>query len=137
ERIGFGFAPSLGRYLEVRRRYPDAPMMMGVGNLTELTDVDSAGVNVLLAGFCQEVGIHSVLTTEVINWCRSSVREFDLARRLVRHALTHRVLPKRLEPNLILLRDPKLRAYGPAALADLPPAIPPPTFPPLPQPRHL
>ena len=34
---------SLGRYLEVRRRYPDAEMMMGIGNLTELTDADSAG----------------------------------------------------------------------------------------------
>ena len=57
EPIGFGFAASLGRYLDVRRRYPDAEMMMGVGNLTELTDVDSAGVNVMLLGFCQEVGI--------------------------------------------------------------------------------
>jgi dihydropteroate synthase-like protein len=123
EPIGFGFAASLGRYLEVRRRYPDAPMMMGIGNLTELTDVDSAGVNVLLAGFCQEVGIRSVLTTEVINWCRSCVREFDLARRLVHHALTHRVLPKRLEPNLLLLRDTKVRAYGAAALAELAAAI--------------
>src|SRR5262249_44208836 len=36
EPIGLGFAASLGRYLEVRRRYLDAPMMMGVGNLTEL-----------------------------------------------------------------------------------------------------
>src|SRR5205823_9233734 len=85
EPIGMGFAPSLGRYLEVRRRYPDAEMLMGVGNLTELTDVDSAGVNVLLLGFCQESGIRSVLTTQVINWCRSCVRELDLARRLVFH----------------------------------------------------
>ena len=43
-------------------------MMMGVGNLTELTDVDSAGVNTLLLGFCQELAIRSVLTTAVINW---------------------------------------------------------------------
>ena len=63
EPIGFGFAASLGRYLEVRRRYPDVPVMMGVGNLTELTDVDSAGVNTLLIGFCQELGVRSVLTT--------------------------------------------------------------------------
>src|SRR5262249_13855767 len=112
EPIGFGFAASLGRYLEVRRRYPNAEMMMGGGNLTELTDVDSAGVNVLLLGFCQEVGIRSVLTTEVINWCRSCVRELDLARRLVHHACTQRVLPKRLEPDLVLLRDPKLRVHG-------------------------
>ena len=51
EPIGFGFAESLGRYLDVRRRFPDAEMMMGIGNLTELTDVDSAGINVLLARY--------------------------------------------------------------------------------------
>ena len=119
EPIGFGLAASLGRYLEVRRRYPEAAMLMGVGNLTELTDVDSAGINVLLAGFCQEVGIRSVLTTEVINWCRSCVRELDLARRLVNHACQSRVLPKHLEPNLVLLRDPKLQAFGDEALREL------------------
>jgi dihydropteroate synthase-like protein len=119
EPIGLGFAASLGRYLEVRRRYPEAEMLMGVGNLTELTDVDSAGLNVMLLGFCQEVGIRSVLTTQVINWCRSCVRELDLARRLVHYACTHRTLPKHLEPNLVLLRDPKLRIHSDAALADL------------------
>jgi dihydropteroate synthase-like protein len=119
EPIGFGFAASLGRYLEVRRRYPDAEMLMGVGNLTELTDVDSAGVNVVLLGFCQEVGIRSVLTTEVINWCRSSVRELALARRLVYHAVTNQVLPKNLEPDLVLLRDPRLREYGQTSLEEL------------------
>ncbi|MHB1426720.1 MAG: DUF6513 domain-containing protein [Gemmataceae bacterium] len=119
EPIGLGFAASLGRYLEVRRRYPDAEMLMGVGNLTELTDVDSAGVNVMLLGFCQEVGIRGVLTTQVINWCRSCVRELDLARRLVHHACTRRVLPKHVEPNLVMLRDPKPRTHGEAMLADL------------------
>jgi dihydropteroate synthase-like protein len=119
EPIGLGFAASLGRYLEVRRRYPDAEMMMGVGNLTELTDADSAGLNVLLLGFCQEVGIRSVLTTQVINWCRSCVRELDLARRLVYHACTRRILPKHVEPDLVLLRDPKLRSHGEATLAEL------------------
>jgi dihydropteroate synthase-like protein len=119
EPIGLGFAASVGRYLEVRRRYPGAEMLMGVGNLTELTDVDSAGVNVVLLGFCQEVGIHSVLTTQVINWCRSCVRELDLARRLVYHSCTRKVLPKHLEPDLVLLRDPKLRVHGEETLADL------------------
>lgn len=119
EPIGMGFAPSLGRYLEVRRRYPGAEMMMGVGNLTELTDADSAGVNVLLLGFCQELGIRSVLTTQVINWCKSCVRELDLARRLVYHSCKQHVPPKRLEPDLLLLRDPKLRVHGEAALEEL------------------
>ena len=104
EPISFGFAASLGRYLEIRRRYPDAEMMMGIGNLTELTDVDSAGVNLFL-GFCQELGIRSVLTTQVINWARTSVEECDLARRLMHHAVNQRVLPKHVEPGLLMLRD--------------------------------
>lgn len=128
EPIAFGFARSLGRYLEVRRRYPEAEMLMGVGNLTELTDVDSAGVNVLLAGFCQEIGVRSVLTTEVINWCRSSIRELDRARRLVHYACTQRVLPKRLDPNLVLLRDPKLREHGAETLQQLSQQITDPNF---------
>jgi dihydropteroate synthase-like protein len=119
EPIGFGFAASLGRYIDVRRRYPDAEMMMGIGNLTELTDTDTSGVNVMLAGFCQELGIRSVLTTEVAPWARSAVKEFDLARRLVHHAVNHKTLPKRLMPELILLRDAKLYHQGSQALAEL------------------
>jgi dihydropteroate synthase-like protein len=106
EPIGFGFAQSVGRYLQVRERYPDAEMMMGIGNLTELTDADSAAINVVLLGFCEELSIRSILTTQVINWARSSVRECDLARRLVHHSIDHRVLPKHLEPRLVMLRDP-------------------------------
>ncbi len=106
EPIGFGFAQSLGRYLSVRERYPDAEMMMGIGNLTELTDADSAAINAVLLGFCEELRIRSVLTTQVINWARTSVRECDLARRLMYHSIRHRVLPKHLEPRLVILRDP-------------------------------
>ncbi len=128
EPIGFDFAKSLGRFLEIRRRFPEAPMMMGIGNLTELTDVDSAGVNVLLLGFCQELAIRSVLTTQVINWCRSSVQELVLARRLVHHAVSRRVPPKRLEPNLVLLRDPRLHEHGEPGLNALAERIKDPNF---------
>ncbi|MCS7271660.1 MAG: DUF6513 domain-containing protein, partial [Gemmataceae bacterium] len=119
EPIGFGFAASLRRYWEVRQRYPDVPMLMGVGNVTELTDVDSAGLNVLLAAFCQELNIQSILTTAVANWTRSSVKEWDLARKLVHYAIRHQIPPKRLEPDLILLRDPKLYEMGDPAIAEL------------------
>jgi dihydropteroate synthase len=128
EPIGFGFAASLGRYLDVRRRHPDTEMMMGIGNLTELTDVDSAGVNALLIGFCQETGIRSVLTTEVIHWARSSVRECDLARRLAWHAVTHRTLPKHVEPRLVTLRAGKPQEHGPETLARLAASIRDPNF---------
>jgi len=128
EPIGFGFAASLGRYLDVRRRFPEAEMMMGIGNLTELTDVDSAGINTLLLGFCQETAIRSVLTTEVIHWARSSVQECDLARRLVHHAVTQKTLPKHVEPGLVTLRGGKPQQHGDEALDRLAAAIRDPNF---------
>lgn len=119
EPIGFGFAASLARYFEARRRWPDLEILMGIGNLTELTEVDSAGVNFTLAGICQELGVRSVLTTEVINWSRSSVREFDLARRQTFHAINRRTLPKHIDSRLVTLRDATLKELGEATLNDL------------------
>jgi dihydropteroate synthase-like protein len=123
EPIGTSFANSLIRYAEVRHQFPDHAMMMGIGNLTELTDVDSAGVNFLLLAICQELSIGSVLTTEVINWARSSVRECDVARRVVSYSLRNGVPPKRLSDQLVMLRDPKLRPHTDRALAELASAI--------------
>ncbi|HZL88330.1 MAG TPA: DUF6513 domain-containing protein [Pirellulaceae bacterium] len=119
EPIGLGFAASLDRYFQVRRRYPDAPMMMGIGNLTEMTEVDSAGVNVLLLAICQELAIGSVLTTQVINWAQSCVRECDLARKLVHYAVHRRIPPKHIDRGLVMLRDPKLTPFGSSALDEL------------------
>lgn len=111
EPIGLGFADSLKRYMDARSRWPDVEIMMGVGNLTELTDVDSAGVNMLLIAICQELGIRSVLTTQVINWARSSVKEIDAARRIAHYAINETVPPKRVSDELICLRDPQLLKY--------------------------
>ena len=55
----------------------------------------------------------------MINWARSSVRELDLARRLVHHAVTHRTLPKHLEPKLVALRDPRVVEYGAENLEEI------------------
>lgn len=119
EPIGCGFAQSLLRYDEVRRRYPALPMMMGVGNLTELTDCDSAGINVLLTAFCQELQIHSLLTTQVISWARTSVRELDVARRLSHYALAQRTIPKHVDSRLIMLRDVPGRSLNSQAIHEL------------------
>lgn len=123
EPIGAGLTASLLRYAKFRREYPEIPMMMGIGNLSELSDVDSAGVNLLLIGICEELGIESVLTTQVINWARSSVRECDIARRLVAYSVRHGVPPKNLSTNLVMLRDARLRPYPPETLDELASAI--------------
>ena len=128
EPIGFGFMRSLERYAEVRRRYPDAAMMMGVGNITELTAADSTGVNALLIAICQELGVRAVLTTEVINWARGSVREIDVARRLMHYAITQNAVPKKVDDRLVTLKDPKVLEFSEAELRALQAQIKDPNF---------
>jgi len=128
EPIGHGFMASLERYAEVRRRYPQAEMLMGVGNLTELTSADSTGVNALLIAVCQELGVRSVLTTEVIPWARGAVREIDVARRLMHYAVGGRTLPKGIDDRLVTVKDPVVLTYSEAELRALQKEITDPNF---------
>jgi dihydropteroate synthase-like protein len=109
--IGYGFADALARYHETRRRYPSAEMLMGTANITELTDADTTGTNALLLGFCQELEIRWVLTTEDAAWARGAVREVDIARRLMHYAIEHRSLPKHVDPRLVTVKDQEIVAY--------------------------
>ena len=128
EPIGFGFMAALERYAEVRRRFPDAEMLMGVGNVTELTAADSTGVNALLIAICQELGIRTVLTTEVIPWARGSVREIDVARRLMHYAVTHHTIPKGVDDRLVTVKDPAMLTYTEEELRALQASITDPNF---------
>jgi dihydropteroate synthase-like protein len=104
--INFGFIESLCRFYEVRRRYPEAEMLMGLGNLTELTEADSTGINAVMAGAITELGIDYVLATEVISWARGAVRELDLARKLMYYSHQEGMLPKHIDDSLITVKDP-------------------------------
>ncbi len=107
--IPFGFAASLGRFLEARKALPDVDLLMGVGNLTELTMADSTGVNAILCGLMAEIGVRFALTTEVADWTRGSVREVDCGRRMMHHALSRRTLPKGYDGRLLTTRDRRLK----------------------------
>lgn len=117
--LSFGFTESIHRFYETRRRHPEAEMLMGLGNLTELTDADSVGINALMAGVITELGIDYVLTTEVIDWAKGAVRELDLARRLMFYAHQNRVLPKELDDRLITVKDPPHEHYSEAELRQM------------------
>jgi dihydropteroate synthase len=110
--INSGFAASLARYVEVRRRHPEAELFMGIGNLTELTEADSAGVTAVLIGFCQELGIRAVLTTEVIHWARGAVREAVLAAQIMHLAQRQGRPPKHIDSSLITSKDEEMRFPG-------------------------
>lgn len=114
--IGFNFTESLHRFYLTRQRHPDAEMLMGLGNLVELTDADSTGINAVMAGVIAELNINFVLATEVISWARGAVRELDRARRLMHYACSRHVLPKHLDDALITVKDPPHEHYTEAEL---------------------
>src|SRR5207249_2192521 len=75
-----------------------------------------------------EPSVGAVLTTEVIPWARGVVREVDLARRLMYHAVTQKTLPKGVDDRLVTLKDPTILAYGEAELRELQARVTDPNF---------
>jgi hypothetical protein len=94
--IPFGFTASIVRYQRLRERFADVPILMGIGNLTELVDADTSGINALLFGIASELRVAAILTTQVSGHARRAVREADVARRLMYAAREGNVLPKGL-----------------------------------------
>ncbi len=109
--IHFGFTESIVRYRNLRNRYPDIQMMMGVGNLTELTHADTSGTNALLLGIISELEIQYLLATEVSEHCRCAVREADLARRIMYASRIDNIPPKGYDNNLMALHERKPFPY--------------------------
>ena len=128
EPIHFGFTESLLRYHAVRRRCPEAEIMMGIGNLTELTDADTTGVTAVLMGVVSELGIGAVLTTEVSPHAHTSVREVDIARRIMWAAKRDGNLPRRYHPGLMALKDRKPFPHTSEEVAETAAAIRDPSF---------
>lgn len=103
--IHFGFSESVVRYAELRRLRPDVEMLMGTGNLTELTDADSQGVTAALLGLCSELRIGNVLVVQVSPHTRKTIEEHDAARRLMYRAREDESLPKSYGGGLLSLHD--------------------------------
>jgi dihydropteroate synthase-like protein len=103
--IHFGFSDSFARYVELRRRLPDAEMMMGTGNLTELTEADTSGITAVLLGICSELAIRNVLTVQVSPHTRRTIEEHDAARRLMFAAREDQALPKEYDAGLLQIHD--------------------------------
>jgi dihydropteroate synthase-like protein len=117
--IHFGFAASIARYVETRAREPEAEIMMGTGNLTELTDADTAGVTAAMLGICSELNIRHLLTVQVSPHTRRTLQEHDAARRLMYAARADRALPKGYSDALLQVHDKRPFASTPAEIAEL------------------
>jgi dihydropteroate synthase-like protein len=103
--IHFGFMASLSRYAELRSRLPHAELLMGTGNLTELTDADSGGVTAVLTGICSELHIRNLLVVQVSPHTRRTIQEHDAARRMMYAAREDQSLPTDYGGALVQLHD--------------------------------
>jgi dihydropteroate synthase-like protein len=107
-----GFTESIHRYRELRRRRPDSEILMGIGNVTELTDADTGGINAVLAGIATELGISHVLTTSVSCHAKRAVNEADAARRVMHCAHEANSLPRDIDGSLMSLHERRPFPYS-------------------------
>jgi dihydropteroate synthase-like protein len=126
--IHFGFVESLARYREVRNRHPDVEILMGTGNVTELTDADTSGITAVLLGIASELRIGAILTTQVSAHARAAVREADVARRLMFAAREANALPRDLHPGLLQVHERSPFPYTRAEIDELAAAVRDPSF---------
>ena len=103
--IHFGFTESIVRYHTVRQKHPEIEMMLGVGNITELTHADTAGMNAILLGMCSELNINHILATEVSQHASRAIKEADMARRIMYAAKENNTLPKHINADLMALHE--------------------------------
>jgi Family of unknown function (DUF6513) len=126
--IPFGFTASIARYTRLRERFADAPILMGIGNLTELVDADTTGINALLFGIASELRVAAILTTQVSGHARRAVREADVARRMMFAAREGNVLPKGLTDELLTVHAKRPFPDTPAEIGEVARAIRDPNF---------
>lgn len=126
--IPFGLTESIVRYQKLRKRYPDIQIMMGIGNLTELTDADTTGINAILFGIVSELKLNAVLATSVSPHAINAVKEADLARRMMFAACEDRRLPRDYSDGLLGLHDRRPFTYTPEEIAEIAAQIKDPSF---------
>lgn len=100
----FKVAQSLSEYYEFRSMYHSQPLMMGVGNVVELIDADSVGMNALLGAVTVELGVSLLLTTENSQKTRNSVKELKRALEMCFLAKSKGSLPKDMGFDLLLAK---------------------------------
>jgi dihydropteroate synthase-like protein len=117
--IHFGFMASLTRYAELRRALPRAEILIGTGNLTELTDADSAGVTAMMLGICSELCVRNLLIVQVSPHTRRTIQEHDAARRIMFAARADGGLPRDYGDALLALHDRRPFPNTPREIAEL------------------
>ena len=116
--INFGFMKSLERYAQLRRERPDIDILLGTGNLTELTEADTTGITAALIGIASELEIKNVLVVQVSPHTRRTYEEHDVARRLMFASRADAELPKGYTDALLGLHAKRPFPLTPEEIAE-------------------
>ncbi|NHI91732.1 MAG: dihydropteroate synthase-like protein [Candidatus Lokiarchaeota archaeon] len=100
-----GIFKSMTSYSIFREKDDQTPLMFGIGNVTELIDADTAGVNALMASIGIELGVNVYLTTEYSVKSRFSVKELSMALKLSYLARKRKTPPKDMPLNLLYAKS--------------------------------
>ncbi len=96
---------SLLAYHKFKELMPDIPLFMGIGNVTELIDVDSIGINALMTMLAQEIRASIVFTVEKSQKAKGSVLELKVASQMAALAEYRSSPPKNLGISMLVLKD--------------------------------
>ncbi len=110
--VGSGLVGSIAAFPE-RSRYP---IFFGAGNVVELLDADSVGMNALLAGMAAEIGASLIFSSEHSDKTRGSIREMRTATEMMTLA-ADRPYPKDLGIDLLVLKEKRRRKEPPLSYA--------------------
>jgi dihydropteroate synthase len=102
--------------------------MMGIGNLTELTDADTTGINAMLFGIISELEINAVLATSVSPHAVNAIAEADIARRVMHAAKHDSRLPRGYSTALNGLHDRRPFPYSADEIVEIATQIKDPSF---------
>jgi dihydropteroate synthase-like protein len=112
EPSGHGFLGSLNRFMEFRKRDRITPLFFGVGNVTELMDADSQGVNAMLSAIAMELDASVLFTPEYSFKARGSVSELRDASIMMVLAKERGSAPKDLGIDLLVMKEKRGREFG-------------------------
>jgi len=107
--VGSGLVTSLKQFKDT-----GYPLFFGAGNVVELLDADSTGVNALLAGMAYEVDASIIFTSEHSDKTNGSIREMRRATEMM-SLCTDRPYPKDLGIDLLVLKEKRKRREPPLA----------------------
>jgi len=114
--VGSGFISSLKKF-----KKSIYPIFFGAGNVVELFDADSVGINALLGGIAMEIGASIIFTSEHSDKTQGSISEMRRATEMMT-LMRDRPFPKDLGIDLLKLKEKRRRREPPLEYDSIIPA---------------